>query len=112
MSDPRYIRIKSAIEKLSTEQIQKILSYNQEMVYDEFNFDETAKRYWPLAVALGVAESCDVNTMTNLRCQEKILQRGGDLNPMKGIEGSFYTVDRKTDIVIVCLEILESRIWS
>ena len=45
MSDPRYIRIKSAIEKLSTEQIQKILSYNQEMVYDEFNFDETAKRY-------------------------------------------------------------------
>lgn len=43
--DPRYLQLKKGIEKLSISEIQKILDYPEEMVYDGYNFDPYTKRY-------------------------------------------------------------------
>lgn len=45
MKDARYIRIRTAIERLSADQIKRILEYPEEMVYDGYNFDPYTKRY-------------------------------------------------------------------
>lgn len=44
--DQRYLKIKSALSKLSNKELQRILDYPEEgMVYDEFNFDSYTKKY-------------------------------------------------------------------
>lgn len=45
MNDPRYIALRRGLEQLTTEEINRILSYNKEMVYDDFNFDPISKRF-------------------------------------------------------------------
>lgn len=44
--------------------------------------------------------------MTDQRCRDEIVARGCDLNPMKGIIGTFYRDNRKEDLRKVCLEVL------
>lgn len=43
--DPRHVRLKSSLEKLSHKELQNILSYPDEMCLDEYNFDEVKKEY-------------------------------------------------------------------
>lgn len=45
MNDPRYIRLKAALEKLTNLELKRVLEYPHEMVYDTFNFDEAGGRY-------------------------------------------------------------------
>lgn len=47
--------------------------------------------------------------MTDARCKEIITVLGYSLNPMSGIEGSFYTNNRAEDIRKLCIEILTER---
>lgn len=63
-----------------------------------------------MAVALGVAETCNLEEMTDERCREEILARGHDLNPMKGVIGTFYREHRKEDLRELCLEVLSTKL--
>lgn len=40
-----------------------------------------------------------------------IVNLGYDLNPMKGIEGQFYTDNRLSDLHELCREIINERTW-
>lgn len=60
-------------------------------------------------MALGVAETCNINEMTDEKCREEILARGHELNPMKGIIGIFYREHRQADLQQLCLEILSQK---
>lgn len=43
--DKRYIALRQGLEQLSAEQLNRIISYTNQMVYDEFNFDESSGFY-------------------------------------------------------------------
>jgi hypothetical protein len=43
--DLRYIQLKKGLEQLSITQLQKILDYKEDMVFDIWNFDEENKLY-------------------------------------------------------------------
>lgn len=60
-------------------------------------------------MTLGVPGMCDIETMTNEKCQQEIIGRGKDLNPMKGIPGNFYRENRKEDLKRLVLEILGKK---
>ncbi len=48
--------------------------------------------------------------MTNEKCQKEILARGHDLNPMKGVIGTFYRDCRKEDLRQLCLDVLITKL--
>lgn len=48
--------------------------------------------------------------MTDEKCREEILARGHDLNPMKGIIGTFYRNSRKEDLRQLCLDVLATKL--
>jgi hypothetical protein len=45
VEDERYKALKQGLEQLSSSQLQSILDYSPEMVYDMFNYDEATGRY-------------------------------------------------------------------
>ena len=45
VSDPRYVALKHGLEQLTSDQLQQILDYRKEMVYDMYNYDEDTGRY-------------------------------------------------------------------
>jgi hypothetical protein len=45
LEDPRYQALKLGLEQLSSSQLQRILDYPLEMVYDQFNYDELTGRF-------------------------------------------------------------------
>ncbi len=45
MQDLRYLKIKTGLQKLTSEELIKILNSSEEMVYDTYNFDPVTKRY-------------------------------------------------------------------
>ena len=44
-NDLRYLKIKSGLSKLNKAELQRILDYPHEMVYDDFNFDLVTQRF-------------------------------------------------------------------
>jgi len=44
-SDPRYLKLKVGLSQLTTPQLQKILDYKDQMVFDDWNFDEESRKY-------------------------------------------------------------------
>ena len=108
-NDPRYVFLRRGLEQLSSLQLQHILNYQKEIVYDNFNYDEATGRYWPIAVGLGVPETNTDNLMTNEKCKFLIMSHGVDTNPLKGIEGAYYTNQREKDLKDLIRLILEER---
>lgn len=50
--------------------------------------------------------------MTDARCKELILAKGVSLNPMSGVEGSYYTDNREEDLKRMVDVILFERLLS
>lgn len=47
--------------------------------------------------------------MTDEKCKTLIDSFGINRNPMSGIEGEFYTSDRKNNLLQLCQEIIEEK---
>lgn len=47
--------------------------------------------------------------MTDARCRSLISDSGKSLNPMSGIEGTFYTTNREADLMTLVREIVRER---
>jgi hypothetical protein len=47
--------------------------------------------------------------LNNEKVRDFILELGYDLNPMKGIDGDFYTINRLKDLHELCREIIKDR---
>ena len=43
--DLRYLKIRAVLSKLTKDELQKIIDFPDEMVYDEFNFDLVKQHY-------------------------------------------------------------------
>lgn len=64
-------------------------------------------------MALGVTEaSVSVASMTNARCADLIRISLGNVNPMTGVPGRYYTVRRAEDLRRLVLRVLCDRAIS
>lgn len=65
-------------------------------------------------MALGVPGA--MGLMTNARCRDLIRAAGIDLNPMSGVPGTYYTIDREADlrrlVILILCERAESGPWN
>ena len=77
------------------------------MVVDEYFYKDG--KYWPLAVALEVPSK--ISEPTNESVRDMIIEMGYDINPMKGVLGSYYTNNRYSDLVALAQEVLDGSLW-
>lgn len=103
--DQRYIKAKERLSSLKTSEIKRILSDIDMILFDTYNFYEG--KFCPIAVAMDLH-----NTMKEANDEEVKLQiskRFTPVNIFKGVEGEFYTDNRKEDLIAICNEILHER---
>lgn len=110
MSDRRYLLIKERLCKLTRDEVQRILDNAELLCTDTFNFDSTKQTYCPLA--LGMNLHVTVQSPTDASIKAQIAKRFFPVNIIKGVEGNFYTENRKSDIINVCKEILNNELYS
>ncbi len=44
-NDPRYLKLRAGLSRLSSDQLRRILSWDARMVYDQYNYDPATGRY-------------------------------------------------------------------
>jgi len=104
-TDPRKLGLKNGLRQLNTRQLQRVIDYPGEMVLDDCNYEDG--KFCPLAVALGLDK-----TMSN-PSHDKVFQSLTDLGyevyNTRGIEGEFYTTNRKRDLLEAANEVLREK---
>ena len=110
MSDRRYLLIKERLCKLTRVEIQRILDNVELLCTDTLNFDVEKQTYCPLALGMNLHET--VKSPTDESIKQQIAKRFFPVNIIKGVEGDFYTKNRKADIINVCKEILNDELYS
>jgi len=112
MSDQRYIVLKNRLNTLSSEQLLTLLKTlvktPEKVCFDEFNYDETNKSYCPLAIAYQLNDS--IENPTNDKITQELSKYFEPVNVIKGVEGDYYTENRKDDIIDVIFEILQNKL--
>lgn len=103
--DPRKTGLKNGLRQLTIEQLKRVISYPGEMVLDSLNYEDG--KFCPLAIALELDKSIidpshDVvfKTLTDM---------GYKVYNTRGINGSFYTTNRKEDLIQAAKEVLEEK---
>lgn len=104
--DPRKTGLKNGLRQLTVEQLQRVIDYPGEMVLDSYNFHEG--NFCALAIGLGLDQN-----MTE-PSHEKVFQILTDLGykvyNTRGIEGKFYTDNRKEDLLEAAQEVLQEKL--
>jgi hypothetical protein len=99
--DPRKEGLKKGLRQLTVVQLQRLLDYKGEMVLDDCNYKDG--KFCPLAIALGL------DTIDN-PSDEKLVQimeeMGFSIYNTRGLKGSFYTANRKEDLLQATKEVL------
>jgi hypothetical protein len=104
--DPRKTGLKNGLRQLNKHQLQRILDYPAEMVLDTYNYHNG--KFCPLAVALNLHRLID--SPTNDKVTEVLTLLGFTIYNTRGIKGTFYTNNRKEDLLIAIREVLEERL--
>lgn len=105
--DRRYQIFKERLESLSAEEIQRIIDNIDSVCLDTFNFDSENKTYCPLAIGMNLHQT--ITNPTNDIIVEEISKRFTPANALKGVDGKFYTFDRRNDLLSLCHEILKTK---
>jgi len=106
LEDPRKTGLKSGLHQLSVNQLQRVVEYKDEMVLDEFNYQDG--KFCPLAIALNIHET--MTEPSHNKVFEKLTSLGYKVYNTRGIEGEFYTANRKEDLLIAVNEVIEEKI--
>jgi hypothetical protein len=103
--DPRKTGLKNGLRQLTIEQLQRVISYQGEMVLDSFNYENG--NFCALAVGVGLDQ-----TMID-PSHEKVFQAlttmGYNVYNTRGIPGEFYTTDRLEDLLEAAKEVLQEK---
>lgn len=104
--DPRKTGLKSGLAQLTIEQLNRVISYPGEMILDEFNYKDGC--YCPLAIGLSLDET--MANPTHDSVYEKLTELGYKVYNTRGIEGEFYTTNRKEDLIIAAKEVINYKL--
>lgn len=102
--DPRKTGLKNGLRQLTTDQLLKVLKYDQEMVYDSVNYD--AGKFCALAVGVGLET---MPNPTHQKVFDKLTEMGYSVYNTRGIKGEFYTTNRKEDLIEAAKEVLAEK---
>lgn len=107
VEDPRKTGLKNGLRQLKIDELERVLTYEKDMVLDEFNYQDG--KFCPLAVAVGL------DSMPNPSHQkvfEELTGLGYTVYNTKGIEGTFYTENRLEDLKQAAQEVLEEKLYQ
>lgn len=103
--DLRKEGLKNGLRQLTSEQLQRVLDYQDEMVLDEFNYQDG--KFCPLAIALELDKKF-TNPTHNIIFDE-LSKMGYKVYNTRGVKGNFYTDKRKEDLIQATKEVLSER---
>lgn len=102
VQDPRKTGLKNGLRQLTTEQLQRVIDYPNEMVLDTFNYENG--KFCPLAIALELDKH--MIAPTHEKVFETLTDMGYRVYNTRGIEGKFYTENRLEDLLKAAREVL------
>lgn len=103
--DPRKSGLKRGLRQLTTEQLQRVIDYPGEMVLDTYNYSEG--KFCPLAIALELDKT--IANASHDIVFKTIDDMGYKIYNTRGIQGEFYTTNRKEDLLEAVREVLEDK---
>jgi len=92
------------LNTLSVQEIQRIKDNIDIICFDTLNYNAEENTFCPLAVAMNLHKS--IGNPTDEKIQSEIGKRFQPVNALKGVKGTFYTSDRKKDLLEVCDEVI------
>ncbi len=104
MEDPRKRGLKDGLRQLTAEQIEKVLSWPDDLVLDHCNYQDG--KFCPLAVGVGLEKMPDP---THDKVYAELVRLGYKVYNTRGIKGDFYTTDRKADLIQAANEVLAEK---
>lgn len=104
--DPRKTGLKNGLRQLNLEQLRRLIYYPGEMVLDTYNYQDG--KFCPLAVAVGLDETLENPTHDTVFL--KLSEMGYKVYNTRGIQGNFYTTDRKQDLFTAAYEVFSEKI--
>lgn len=105
MEDPRKTGLKNGLKQLTAAQLQRVLNYPGDMVLDTYNYQDG--KFCPLAIALELDRT--IANPTHEKVFETLCDLGYKVYNTRGIQGNFYTTDRKNDLLTAAREVLEEK---
>lgn len=106
MEDPRKTGLKKGLRQLTSEQLQRVIDYPDEMVLDSYNYEDG--KFCPLAIALELDKA--ILNPTHDIVYETLVSMGYEVYNTRGIVGEFYTTNRKEDLIEAAKEVLAEMI--
>lgn len=103
--DPRKTGLKNGLRQLTVEQLQRVIDYPGEMVYDTYNYHEGKF----CALAIGAGLDTKVNEPTHDKVFGFLHLLGYKIFNTRGIAGEFYTTNRKEDLLEAAREVLQEK---
>jgi hypothetical protein len=105
MEDPRKTGLKNGLRQLTPDQIRRVLAHDGEMVLDSWNYEDG--KFCPLAIGLGLDQS--IKEPTHEKVCAALLGMGYKVYNTRGIKGEYYMDNRRRDLVLAAMEVLDER---
>lgn len=105
IEDPRKTGLKNGLRQLTIKQLERVLNYEDEMIYDTYNYHEGKF----CALAIGVGLDMKIVEPTHEKVFEMLETLGYNVYNTRDIEGEFYTSNRKEDLIIAAKEVLAEK---
>jgi hypothetical protein len=106
VEDPRKTGLKSGLAQLTISQLKRVIEYPGEMLLDEFNYYNG--KFCPLAIGAQLDKT--MSEPSHNKVYDELTNLGYKVYNTRGIEGKFYTDNRKEDLLIAAHEVLEEKI--
>lgn len=108
-TDLRYQSMKTRLSGLTNDGLHRIIAAAEadQVCTDTFRYDHESGRFCAMAIALQVPEFLEE---MQIRPTDAIVREiVGPVGTVKGLPGTFYTVNRSADLILICREILMER---
>lgn len=102
--DKRYQILCERLRMLPLKGVSQIEKDIDRVCFDTFNYDAATQTYCPIAIGLNLHNT--IANPTNENIGEAIGKLFQPVNALKGVEGKFYTTNRKEDLLEVCNEVI------
>lgn len=103
--DSRKTGLKNGLRQLTIAQLQRVITYPGEMVLDTYNYEDG--KFCALAIALELDKT--LVAPTHDKVFTELTNLGYSVYNTRGIEGEFYTTNRKEDLLEAALEVLQEK---
>lgn len=108
LEDPRKTGLKKGLHQLTSEQLERVINYSDEMVLDSLNYQDG--HFCPLAIGLKLDES--IIEPTHHKVYEELIKLGYKVYNTRNIKGNFYTINRREDLLEAAREVLQEKQYA